>query len=233
MQGDLSLIQKKLDKFSLGHPSNDGNVSRLALRGLNSLVEQCQLLSCAEGLCSGAREPAARAQSFERQVPVRSADSASARGDMTPLQEYITVAQRQLADVHSASVLLERECHEYHRLLGVEEQRCGSLEVLHRSLRNHLVDHASFVDSFRGFIRQDVDHDFDVYLWVVFAVVHDRTDGFLSATSSVVETNHATLHQDVSAILTNLDSRLAASTLYPPVTTSPNPLSRGAALSPS
>lgn len=110
LQDDFSLRQEKCDKFFLCRPSNAEDVLLLALRSLNALAEQPQPLSCDEGWNSKAQESAARLQALEHQVVVHSADLTSARSDMTPLEESITVTQRQSADAQSLLVMVEWEC---------------------------------------------------------------------------------------------------------------------------
>lgn len=123
--------------------------------------------------------------------------------------------------------------HEYSRLLGVEELWCGRLEALLCGLRSRFVDHMSFFDFVRGFLRQDMDRDLDDGFRAVFSALRDLTPGFHSATSSVVETHIGTLHRDVSSILTHLDGRLADSAFQPSVKTSSDPLGPGIVLPPS
>lgn len=78
-----------------------------------------------------------------------------------------------------------------------------------------------------------MDHDLDGNLQAVFAAVGDCTASFRFSTSSVIKTHSALLRQDVSSILTHLDSRLAASAFYPSVTPISDPLDPGAAPPPS
>lgn len=113
----------------------------------------------------------------------------------TRLEEYVEVARRQVADIQSALRILERELVDYCRPLGVEKQRRCGLGSLLCGLSNHLVDHTSLVDSVRGFLRKDMDHDLNIYLRAIFAAVRDHTSDFRSATSKVVDTRSATLHQ--------------------------------------
>lgn len=233
LQGDISLIQEKCDEVSLNHLSNAGDVLQLGLGGFKTLAEQRKLLSFVDMSHTKAQESAPRTQPLECQVPVHSSDLASARVDMTPLEESVTVAQRQLAEAQSALPTVTEKGDEYRSGLGVEEQQRGSLQALLRGVRNRLVDHASFVNTGRGSLRQDMDHDLDVYLWAVFAAVRYCTSSNGSATSSSVETDSATFCQDVSSILMHLNSPGAVSASYLSVTTSSNPLGPGATLLPS
>lgn len=74
-----------------------------------------------------------------------------------------------------------------------------------------------------------MDRDLDHYLRAVFAAVGDRTVGFHSATSNVVQTHSATLCQDVPSSLTHVDGRLVALAFEPLATTSFDPLGPGKA----
>lgn len=68
---------------------------------LNTLDEQCNLLSCVGDLCSEVQNSAALVESLDRQVVVLSAEIYSGRREMTRLEEFGTIAQRQLADAQS------------------------------------------------------------------------------------------------------------------------------------
>lgn len=103
-------------------------------------------------------------------------------------------------------------CNKYCRRLGVYGWQHGSLEALLRGFRIRLVDHTSFFDLARGFLRQDMDCDLDSYLRSVFAVVHDHMASFRFATFNVVKTHSALLCQDIPSIFMHLYGRLAALT---------------------
>lgn len=118
----------------------------MALHSINKLTSQHQLLTCLNRPRSEERESAARVQSLQPQVAVRSVDLASACGDLTCLEESITVAQRQFINAQSAYVTVDGERDECRRCLGVEEQRRGGLEALLSGLCSRLVDHSSSVD---------------------------------------------------------------------------------------
>lgn len=96
-------------------------VFRLLLRGLTTLDEQRQLSSSVDRLRSEALESAAIVQSLERQVAVHSVELALARGDMTWVEEFITIAQCQMFDAQSALLTLEGECNKYRHRLSVHE----------------------------------------------------------------------------------------------------------------
>lgn len=136
-----------------------------------------------------------------------------------------------MADDQCASVREGGNCNEYRQVLGFGNQRCGSLDALLRGVCSRLDDHTSFADRVRGHLRQDLDLDVDVYLHAFFAAMRDRTASFCSATSNGVEMHCATLFHDVLFVLTNLDSRLAAS-FQDSGTKSFYPLDPGAVLPP-
>lgn len=200
---------------------------------MKTLDEQRQLLFCVDGLRSKAQDSATQIQSLERQVAARFAELASARGDITFLEESITVAECQLVGAPSALVTVKGERDEYLRRLGAEEHQRVSLEALLCGLRIRLIDHTSLFYSVWGFLLQDMERYLDVYLRVVFAAVRSRTNGFRSATSNVVETHSATLHHDVSSILMLLDGRLAVFASEPLVMASSDPSGPGEAPPPS
>lgn len=75
---------------------NSRDVFLFAVRRLNTVDEQHQLLPCAERLHADACKSAARVQSLECKVPARPADSAPTRSDMPRLKESVQVGQRQL-----------------------------------------------------------------------------------------------------------------------------------------
>lgn len=214
-------------------PSNAFDVFRLVPRSLSALDEQHQGLSCVDGLRSEAGEFVARVQSLQRQVAAHSAELALARGDMTWIEESVTVAHRHLSDAQSVLLAVERECNEYRSRLGVEEQRRDGLEALLRGLYSDLVYHTSLVDSVRGFLRQDMDRDLNVYFQAIFASVRDRAARFRFATSNVVETHSVTLLHDVLSILMHFDGRLAALDSQSSVTMFSDLLGPGEALPPS
>lgn len=176
----------------------------------HTLSEHCEQLSCVDSLRSAVQDSVGCVKSFERQIVVHSAELSSARGDMTGIEMSATVAQRQSADSQSALFTVDWKHNEYCRRHDVEEQSRGSFKALLCGLCIRLVDHASLVDSVRGFPRQNMDRDLDDYLRAFFDRVSDRPASFCSATSSVVETHSETLLQDGSSIFTHLDGRLAA-----------------------
>lgn len=75
-----------------------GNVFWLALWAFDPFYELRELLFCVDLLPAEAGELAALTMSLEHQVAVHTADLASARDNMTRVEESVTVAQRQLAD---------------------------------------------------------------------------------------------------------------------------------------
>lgn len=106
----------------------------MAQHGLNTLAEQRHQLSCVEGLQYEARESAACVQSIEHHAAGHSADLCSGRGDMIPLEESITVDQRQLVDAKFVLVTVEGECNEYCRGLSVWQPRSSFGSGASRSL---------------------------------------------------------------------------------------------------
>lgn len=151
----------------------------------------------------------------------------------SPLLTYSRLIIRSLADAQSALVTIEREDYEHHHRLSVEERRCFTLEALLCGVCSRLVGHVSLVEPIRGFLCQDMDSDVEDYFPAISAKVHEFTAGFRSETSNVVKTHSATLRQDVSSILTHLDTRLAATISDPSVRTSSVPFVPGAARPPS
>lgn len=62
----MSLILENFDEFWINRAFNAGDVFWLALRGLNNLAEQRELLSCVDGLRSEVQDSAARVWSPEQ-----------------------------------------------------------------------------------------------------------------------------------------------------------------------
>lgn len=73
----------------------------MTLHGLNTLAEQHQFLSGVDRLRSESKVSAANVEPLEHQFPVRSAELASARVDMTGLEKSVTVVPRYLDDSRS------------------------------------------------------------------------------------------------------------------------------------
>lgn len=140
----------------------------MAVRGLNTFDEQRQLLSSIPRLRSNVREPATCVEALEYQVAATSVEPASARGDMTPIEESVAVAWSQLADAQLALPTAEGEGDEYCRRLGTEKQRYGGSVALHFSLHTHFVDHTSLVGS-TGLPLSGMDRDFEIYSLAIFA----------------------------------------------------------------
>lgn len=90
-------------------------------------------------------ESTARIKLLVRQIVALFAEVASARGDMTSLEESIAVAQ-ELTNAQEAPHLVEGECNAYRCHLGFKEKRCGGLEKWHHRLCTALVDYMSLVD---------------------------------------------------------------------------------------
>lgn len=55
-----------------------------------------------------------------------------------------------------------------------------------------------------------MDRNLEVYLQANFIAVCDRTDGFCSVTSKVVETHSVTLRRGISPTFTHIDGGLTA-----------------------
>lgn len=97
---------------------------------------------------------------------------------MTRLKKSVAVAQGQLSDVQAPLLTVELECDDYRLRLGIEEQWRGGLEALLPGLCSRFVEHMSFVDSVRGFLRQDMSRYPDAYLRAIFVVLRDLTVSF-------------------------------------------------------
>lgn len=138
------------------------------LRGLNTLNDHRQHLSCVDGLCVDALDLAARMQLLGRLVLPYSAELALVRSNIARLEKSVEVHQRPLAESQSSLLAVEGDHDEYPSRLGIRAQWGGALVELLRSLRNRLVDHTSLVDSPPEFPRQDMDLAFDTYLRAIF-----------------------------------------------------------------
>lgn len=127
---DLALIQKEWDESTINRQYSGGDLFRLALHVLNTLCHRRELLCCAEALRTDVHEPAMRVQLLQREVAVHPVELSSAGSEMAQLENFVELAQCQLADAHSASVAVERVCDGYSCRLGMGAQRHGVLEGL-------------------------------------------------------------------------------------------------------
>lgn len=221
---DFSLFQEKCKGVSSDSPSQVGDRLWLTTRGLNTLDEQCGFLSFVHWLCANVGESAARVWSLQHQMAVHKAGFTSLRRDLTWLEEYFEVVQRQVTDGQSVSLSVEGGSHEYRRRLDIKQQGRGALDALFCSVRSHSVDHSSLIDLVQDFPCRDTDLGLIVYLRAIFAAVRGHTAGFRSATAIIVEMRSVTLPQDFLSILTDADGLLAALASEALVTTTSKPL---------
>lgn len=99
---DFLLIQEKFTALLFNGPPNVGDVFRLVLHGLNTLAEQHPLLFCVDGWRPEAQDSGFCVLLLDCRAAVHSAELASALGDMTHLEESVTVAQHQMDGVQFA-----------------------------------------------------------------------------------------------------------------------------------
>lgn len=183
----------------------------MALRDLNTLGEQLELLACVDRLHSTIWSSEAQVLSLQCQVSLHPAEFELVRSVVGRLEASLEVVNRHLSLSQSGFIEAQSVRDEVRALDDAKEQKSQYLQYILAEVQLRPDDHLSLLRLSREIICYDFDWALHDYFRPLFDGARERTVAFRSASTRQVETHGETLRQSASSIVSFLDRFLSSS----------------------
>lgn len=208
---DFTVVRDKWVRLSVVAPKTAAGGLKLALRGLNALGEQRELLASVDRLHGAIWLSKAHTQLLWRQISLHPAELESVRSEVRRLKASLEAINRQLSASQAVFTVVESSRDQSRAFFDAEAQKLQNLEAILDEVQSRLDDHSSLLRFSQKILCYDVNRVLHEYLRPLFDVVPKRTAAFRSVPSSPVETHGKTLRQRASSIISSLDEELSSS----------------------